>query len=141
MTIRSDAIDALRRGLARRDLRAAAGFGADALTTRAASSRILTSKAYPPGKSWTGRWSWWHQVAPAKLDGDGALILLCEGRSGGFHVLVVPREWFREHRGELSWSASQERFNLFLSAEDGDRFLEGRGAGLDFSRWLVGDLA
>lgn len=140
MSIRTHAIAALRRGLTRPELRAATGLSLDALATRAVSSRIVASKVYPPGESWTGRWSWWHQITAAKLDGEGGLLLLCEGRSAGFHALAVPRTWLIAHRADLAWSARQDRFNLFLSAEDGDRFRDRRGTGLDFARWLVADL-
>lgn len=140
MSTRASALDALRRGLDDHDLRARLGFGKDAVSTQAVASRIVVSKVYPPSTSWTRRWSWWHQLPEDKLAGEGSLLLLCEARKAGFHLIAPPRIWLRENRNDLSWSVKQQRFNLFLSADEADLFMERRGVGLSFARCLVGTL-
>ena len=139
MNIRAAALSHLRARLATEgDLRKRLGIQPDGLTSRPTSSRVLASKVYPPEHSWTGRWSWWHQFSPDKLEGEGDLVLLCEARSGqDFHSLAVPRRWLREHQAELSFSDAQGKYNLFLSAVEDDLFAERRGQGLDFSHWQV----
>jgi len=137
MTLRKRALDALRRELADQDLVKHVGFGPTQVSKKRVSSRIVVSKVYRPDQSWTRRWSWWHQLPKAKLAGDRSLLLLCERRSEGFHLLVVPRPWLREHQDRLAWSEAQEKFNLFLSAQPEDQFVECRGAGLDFSPFFT----
>jgi hypothetical protein len=140
MNIRSNAIEALGRGLAQRDLREAVGFGPDAVGIPAVNARILTSKVYPPEKSWTSRWSWWHQVPAKKLIGDSTLLLVCEARARGFHLLVVPQVWLRDHRDQLYTEEATDRITLYLSAEEPDLFQDMRGGRLNFSVWRVGDV-
>ena len=139
MSIRDQALDFLRaRLLDDAELRDRLGFGPVALGTRPCSSRVLSSRLYPPEESWTHRWSWWHQFGEVKMEGEESLILLCEAVGDeDFHVLDVPRVWIREHCGELAFSPPQSKFNLFLSAEESDQFVERRGTGLEFGQWLI----
>jgi hypothetical protein len=140
MSARDKALGYLARGLAAdADLQERLGFGPGMLRDRSVTRNVITSKVYSPETSWTGRWSWWHQLSPEKIGGEGRVVLLCESRlRDGFHILRVPKAWLHENRDALSFSAAQGKFNLFLSAEWKDQFRECRGAGLDFTPWLVG---
>ncbi len=142
MSIRDRAIGYLARRLVfDENLQKRLGFGPASIGTRSAARNVITSKVHQPQRSWTGRWSWWHQLTPDKIEGDGVLVLVCEERDDdGFHVLAVPKSWLRENVASLSFSEAQGKFNVFLSAERGDRFLDRRGSGLDFTRWLVDGL-
>ncbi len=132
MSVRRDAVkhvDNLAVGSRRERL----GAGPDGVPKK----MVFTSRCYPPAESWTGRWSWWHQVPVARTNGAGVVVLACERRdSKGLHVLGVPARWFREHRADLC--VRDDHFDLFISAEDADLFTERRGSGgADMHEFLV----
>ncbi len=105
----------------------------------ASAERIVTSKLYAPGESWTKADAWWFTVPPTKIEGPGALVLLAERPAGGFHVLAVDRAWLREHQSTFAFHG--DCLKLFLDATSTGRFQERAGCGQDFARWHVGDTA
>lgn len=93
---------------------------------------FFASKLYEPPESWTGRHAWWFQVPVNRIEAvDAADIhLMCRTAQPGheFHHLIVPAQHFRDHMQGLA-VLENDKVNLFLSAEDENRFVDERGKG------------
>lgn len=141
MNARDLAIPALRTSLARDPaLGARLGLSPSALDSAKGRSAVLASRLYPPEQSWTRAPAWWFKVPLEKTSGEGALFLLAERANGVFHLLAVERAWLRDQDARLARFGREDALNLSLDATPAHRFFERRGAGLDFSRFYIGDL-
>ena len=107
------------------------------------TGKIRASKLYAPEESWTKSRVWWFEFAASDVQGDrrGFTNLLCEQSSGDSNFSLVKilnsdlidskdKLYLRDKRGDLTYS-------LYLSAEDGERYIEQRGSGnINFSSFV-----
>ena len=105
------------------------------------SGIIRASKFYSPEESWTNKAAWAFEVDKSVVEKSSlqTIHLLCEKESGqnDFHYLQLPGSHLVENQKEL-YVKSNNRYSMFLSAEQGNLFQDERGKGkVTFSQFLV----
>ncbi len=105
------------------------------------SGMVCTSKFYIPEKSRTKKSAWWIEIDRSKLVTTSTQVLhfVCEKEPGqrDFHYLQLPGSYLIKNQKELD-VRSNNRYSMFLSAEQGNLFQDERGKGkVTFSQFLV----
>jgi len=105
------------------------------------SGIICTSKFYIPGESWTKKAAWWIEIDKLVVEESPLqkVHFLCEKEPGerDFHYLQLPGSYLLENQKEL-YIRSNNRYSMFLSAEQGNLFQDERGKGaVTFGQFLV----
>ena len=105
------------------------------------SGIIRASKFYSPEESWTNKVAWAFEVDKLAVEKSPLqkVHLLCEKEPGGinFHYLQLPGSYLIKNQKELD-VRSNNRYSMFLSAEQGNLFQDERGKGkVTFSQFLV----
>ena len=105
------------------------------------SGIIRASKFYSPEESWTNKAAWAFEVDKSVVEKSPLqkIHLLCEKEPGGkdFYYLQLPGSYLVENQKEL-YVRSNNRYSIFLSAEQRNLFQDERGKGkVTFSQFLV----
>ena len=105
------------------------------------SGIICASKFYNPEESWTNKTAWAFEVDKSVVEKAPLqkVHFLCEKEPGerDFHYLQLPGSYLTENKKEL-YVRSNNRYSMFLSAEQGNLFQDERGKGkVTFGQFLV----
>jgi len=103
---------------------------------------ICVSKFYKPHESWTKKAAWAFEIDRSKIEIFPSKIvhLVCEKEPGkrDFYYLRVPSSYLIEDQSKLYIRQGNNRFSIFLSAEEENLFQDERGEGrVAFSQFLV----
>jgi hypothetical protein len=103
---------------------------------------VCASKFYVPDESRTKKSAWWIEVDRSKIFMSPSQIIhfVCEKGPGSsdFHYLRLPGSYLIENQSKLDVRHDNNRFSIFLSAEQENLFQDERGDGkVTFGQFLV----
>ena len=108
---------------------------------KATSGPVVTTKYYPPERSWPKKHVWWPTITIQKIDTttEKYINIVCEKLPGSndFYYLKVPVKFFKDHLKAFH-IVKDKTISMYLSADENNLFEEIRGTGrLDFGQFLI----